>query len=128
MNSSAAGRAEILLLLLLTLIAFGARLYRVGSVSLAEDEAGKWLAIQQYRQGHFAGVNSEHPMWMKLLAWASLELGQRWNRWADNHRWLGAREEAFLPLPNLIFGAATTIVIYLLGKEMPAIPPSKINW
>ena len=68
MNSSAAGRAEILLLLLPTLLAFGARLYRVGSVSLAEDEAGKWRAIQQYRQGHFAGVNSEHPMWMKLLA------------------------------------------------------------
>ncbi len=118
MNSSAAGRAEILLLLLLTLIAFGARLYRVGSVSLAEDEAGKWLAIQQYRHGHFVGVNSEHPMMMKLLAWASLGLGQRWNQWADDHRWLRAREEAILRLPNLIFGAGTTIVIYLLGKEM----------
>ncbi len=118
MNSSAAGRAEILLLLLLTLIAFGARLYRVGSVSLAEDEAGKWLAIQQYRQGHFVGVNSEHPMLMKLLAWASLGLGQRWNQWADDHRWLRARDEAILRLPNLIFGAGTTIVIYVLGKEM----------
>ena len=118
MNSPVARWAEILFLLMLTLVAFGMRLYRVGSVSLAEDEAGKWFAIQQYKQGHFVGVNSEHPMLMKLLAWASLELGQRWNRWAGDHRWLLSREEASLRMPNLIFGALTTIVIYLLGKEM----------
>ena len=118
MNSHAARRAEIVFLSLLTLVAFGLRLYRVGSVSLAEDEATKWMAVQQYKQGHFVGVNSEHPMLMKLLAWGSLELGQRWNRWADDHHWLRAREEATLRMPNLIFGALTTVVIYLLGKEM----------
>ena len=52
MNSPAARRAEILLLLLLTLAAFGARLYRVGSISLA-------VASKYYL--HFIGLN--------LLVW-----------------------------------------------------------
>jgi hypothetical protein len=118
MNSPAVHRAEIIFLLLLVLAAFGVRLYRVGSISLAEDEAAKWQAIQEYRHGHFVGVNSEHPMLMKVLAWGSLELGERWNRWAGDRRWLRAREEALLRMPNLVFGALTTIVVYLLGKEM----------
>jgi hypothetical protein len=118
MNNFAARRAEVIFLLLLTLIAFGLRLYRVGTISLAEDEAGKWLAIQQYKQGHFVGVNPEHPMLMKLLAWASFEEGKQWNRWAGDHRWLRVREEAILRMPNIVVGALTTIVIYLLGKEM----------
>ncbi len=117
MNSLAARRAETFFLLLLTLAAFGLRFHRVGTISLAEDEAGKWLSIQQFKQGHFVGVNSEHPILMKLFVWASLGVGEQWNRWAGERPWR-AREETFLRLPNLLFGAATTVVIYLLGKEM----------
>lgn len=118
MSSSGTGRAEIAFLVLLTLSAFGARLHHLGTASLAEDEAAKWLAIQQYKQGHFVNVNGEHPMLMKLLAWGSLELGERWNRWAGGHLWLRAREEATVRFPNAVVGAATTIVIYALGKQM----------
>lgn len=118
MSRQGVRRAETIFVVLLTLAAFGLRLYRIGSISLAEDEAGKWAAIQQYRGGHFAGVNSEHPMLMKLLAWGSLALGERWNRAAVEHGWPEVREETWLRLPNLMFGAATTAVIFLLGKQM----------
>jgi 4-amino-4-deoxy-L-arabinose transferase-like glycosyltransferase len=118
MNSGRARRYELIFLILLTLGAFGLRIYRVGAIGLAEDEAGKWLAIQQYRQGHFAAVNSEHPMLMKLLAWGSLAAGGRWNQWAGEHRWPQARAETWLRLPNLFFGAATTLALYLLGRQM----------
>jgi hypothetical protein len=72
-----ARRTELWLALLLTLVAFGLRVYHIGSYSLSEDEAAKWQAIQQYRQGHFVGVNGEHPMLMKMLAWGSLSLGEQ---------------------------------------------------
>ena len=118
MNPSFQRRAEFAFLLLLTLGAFAIRAYRVGAVSLAEDETAKWEAIQEYKQGHFAGVNREHPMLMKLLAWGTLEVGERWNRFAVARSWPLASEEAWLRLPNLLLGAATTWVLYLLGREM----------
>ena len=67
-------------MLLLTVLAFSVRVYRVDFNSLSEDEVAKWAAIQEYRHGHFAGVNSEHPMLPKMLAWASLAAGERWGR------------------------------------------------
>jgi hypothetical protein len=118
MNSCRGRRAELFLLTLLFLLALALRLERAGTPSLAEDEAAKWLAIQQYRAGHFAGVNSEHPMLMKVLAWGSLEMGQAADRLAARHRLLHPHEEAWLRLPNLLFGAATTVVLYLLGRQM----------
>jgi len=77
--------------LLLTLLAFVVRIDRIGFNSLSEDESAKWLAVQEYRQGHFAGVNSEHPMMPKMLAWASLAVGERWNRLASLHGWPSMR-------------------------------------
>jgi hypothetical protein len=118
MSSAAARRAEFLFLLLLTLTAFGVRYYRVGSASLAEDEVIKWQAIREYKQGHFVGTNSEHPVLLKLLAWGSLELSQQWNRLVGSKRTLAVREEVALRLPNLIVGALTTIVLYFLGREL----------
>jgi len=102
----------------LFLLALALRLHRAGAPSLAEDEAAKWLAIRQYRAGHFAGVNSEHPMMMKVLAWASVDLGQAAGRIAAQRRLPHPRLEAWLRLPNILFGAATTIVLYLLGRQM----------
>ena len=52
----------------------------VGFYSLSEDESAKWAAVQEYGHGHFVGVNSEHPMLPKMLAWASLTIGERWGR------------------------------------------------
>ncbi len=94
------------------------RLYGIGAVGLAEDEAAKWSAIQEYRAGHFISVNPEHPLLLKMLAWGSLEVGTIWNHWATAHPSLQVREETALRFPNLLIGALTTIVIYLLGREM----------
>src|SRR5271165_7015585 len=113
-----ARRTGFVLALLLTVAAFGLRVYQIGSYSLSEDEAAKWQAIQQYRQGHFVAVNGEHPMLMKLLAWGSLSLGEQWNGLAIRHGWPTGAPEAWLRLPNVILGAATTFVLYLLARSL----------
>ncbi len=118
MNSAGARRIERLFLALLLLVGLGLRAYRLGQPSLAEDEAAKWDSIQKYRQGHFAGVNSEHPMVMKVLAWASLDAGERYNRWAVGHGWHAVRKEAWLRLPIALLGALTALVLYLVGQQM----------
>src|SRR5215813_3767371 len=78
-------RLDVAIALVLTLGAFTVRIHNVGFNSLSEDETAKWSAVQQYRQGHFAGVNAEHPMLMKTLAWTSLAIGEHWNRIAFLH-------------------------------------------
>jgi len=113
-----ARRTGFVLALLLTVAAFGLRVYQIGSYSLSEDEAAKWQAIQQYRQGHFVAVNGEHPMLMKLLAWGSVSLGERWNVYAFKQGWPSVSAEASLRLPNVILGAATTFVLYLLARAL----------
>ena len=118
MNSGRAPRFERLFLALLFLVALGLRLYRIGQPSLSEDEAAKWDAIQQYRQGHFAGVNCSHPMVMKMMAWASLDFGELYNHWALAHGGHGLPLEAWLRLPIVFFGAATSIVLFLLACQM----------
>lgn len=114
-RSTFARRTELLLVLLLTLAAFAVRAWHAGSYSLSEDEAAKWEAIQQYRQGHFAGVNAEHPMLMKLLAWGSLSAAEQWNK---HHAQPVISPEAALRLPNVVLGAATTFAIYLLARVL----------
>jgi hypothetical protein len=118
MNSTRGRRLEQLFLALLFLFALGVRLYRVGQPSLSEDEATKWEAIQQYRKGHFAGVNSEHPMVMKMMAWGSLDAGEALNRWIVAHGSHPVRREVWLRLPIVLFGAATAVFLYLLGRQM----------
>src|SRR5215472_14762963 len=78
---------EAVMVLLLTVLAFSVRLYRVDFNSLSEDEVAKWTAVQEYRHGHFVGVNSEHPMLPKVLAWGSLTFGEHWGRVAAGHGW-----------------------------------------
>ena len=109
---------ELAIVLLLTLLAFAVRLYRVDFNSLSEDESAKWAAIQEYRHGHFAGVNSEHPMLPKVLAWASLATGERWSRVAAAHGWPSLKPEGWLRMPNVLFGAAAAAVLFLFCRRM----------
>ncbi|HVN08811.1 MAG TPA: phospholipid carrier-dependent glycosyltransferase, partial [Patescibacteria group bacterium] len=111
-------RAEIALLTALTLAALAVRAYRINETSLAEDEASKLAAAREYRQGHFSGVNAEHPMLLKLMIWGSLEVGDRVSRTSPAQPWPQGRVELWLRLPNVILGAATTLLIYLLGLEL----------
>ena len=111
-------QTELWLALLLTLASFGLRVHQIGFYSLSEDETAKWQAIEEYRQGHFVGVNSEHPMLMKLLAWGSVSLGEHWNARATRHGWPTGTPEAWLRMPNVILGAATTFLLYLLARSL----------
>src|ERR1700747_591333 len=82
--------------LLLTVLAFSVRLNHVDFNSLSEDASAKWAAVQESRHGPLVGVNSEHPMMLKALAWVSLTAGERWNRLASLYRWPTMRPEGWL--------------------------------
>jgi hypothetical protein len=110
--------------LLLAVLAFAVRFNHVDFNSLSEDESAKWTAIQEYRQGHFVGVNSEHPMMLKVLAWASLAAGERWNRLASLHGWPTMRPEGWLRLPNVFLGAATAAILFLFCRRMMGVAGS----
>lgn len=112
------------LALLLAVSAFVVRIDRIEFNSLSEDETAKWQAIQEYRQGHFVGVNSEHPMLMKVLAWTSVATGERWNHLAAAHHWPSIRIEGWLRLPSVLLGAATAAVLFLFCREMMGLAGS----
>ena len=88
-------------LALLIVIGFGLRVSQLSAIGFAEDEMNKLEAIHAYERGDFS-ANSEHPMLMKLLMWASLR-----NAPVDS-------EEAALRLPNALIGALTVIPLFLL--------------
>ena len=115
---------ELAIVFLLTVLAFAVRVYRVDFNSLSEDESAKWEAVQEYRHGHFAGVNSEHPILPKMLAWASLTMGERWGRLAAAHGWSSLNPEGWLRLPNVLFGAATTAIVFFLCRRMMGVAGS----
>ena len=115
---------EAVIVLLLTVLAFAVRVYRVDFNSLSEDESAKWAAVQEYRHGHFVGVNSEHPMLPKMLAWASLTAGQRWSGVVAVHGWPSLNPEGWLRLPNVLFGAATTAILFLFCRRMMGVAGS----
>ncbi|MGD0416231.1 MAG: glycosyltransferase family 39 protein [Terriglobales bacterium] len=115
---------KAVIVLLLTVLAFSVRLYRVDFNSLSEDEVAKWAAVQEYRHGHFVGVNSEHPMLPKMLAWASLTVGERWSRVAVTHGWPSLNPEGWLRFPNVLFGAATTAILFLFCRRMMGVAGS----
>ena len=110
--------------LLLTILAFAVRWNHVDFNSLSEDESAKWAAVQEYRHGHFVGVNSEHPMMLKVLAWASLTGGERWNRVASLHSWPTLGPEGWLRFPNVLLGAGTAAVLFLFCRCMMGVAGS----
>ena len=88
-------------LALLVILGFGLRVTQLGAIGFAEDEMNKLDAVHAYERGDFA-ANSEHPMIMKVLMWASLRAGP------------ASSEEAALRLPNALIGALTVIPLFLL--------------
>ena len=92
-------------LALLVILGFGLRCTQLSAIGFAEDEMNKLDAIHSYERGDFS-ANSEHPMVMKMLMWASLRAG------------LGDSEEAALRLPNVLIGALTVIPLFLLTAAL----------
>jgi hypothetical protein len=88
-------------LVFLVVFGFGLRAAQLGAVGFAEDEMNKLDAIHAYQRGDFT-ANSEHPMLMKLLMWASLRVIP------------AGSEEAALRFPNALIGALTAIPLFLL--------------
>jgi hypothetical protein len=109
---------ETVAVLVLTIVAFAVRVHQIDFYSLSEDESAKWAAIQEYRHYHFCGVNSEHPILPKVLAWASLTAGEHWSQVAAKYHWPSLMSEGWMRLPNVIFGALTAAVLYLLCRRM----------
>ena len=92
-------------LALLVVLGFGLRVTQLGAIGFAEDEMNKLDAIHAYERGDFS-ANSEHPMLMKMLMWASVR-----NAPMDS-------EEARLRLPNALVGALTVIPLFLLTSAL----------
>jgi hypothetical protein len=88
-------------LALLVVLGFGLRMTQLGAIGFAEDEMNKLDAIHAYGRGDFS-ANSEHPMVMKVLMWASV-------------RGLPtSSEEVALRFPNALIGSLTVIPLFLL--------------
>ncbi|HEU5460449.1 MAG TPA: glycosyltransferase family 39 protein, partial [Pyrinomonadaceae bacterium] len=92
-------------LALLVILGFGIRFTQLSAIGFAEDEMNKLDAVHSYERGDFS-ANSEHPMVMKMLVWASLRSGA------------GDSEEAALRLPNVLIGALTVIPLFLLTAAL----------
>ncbi len=111
-------RLLIATLAVLVIAGFGFRVSSLGAEGLSEDELNKLQAVADYREHGLTSANGEHPLLMKALQTCSLVLVDKWN----SVSFLGARNpvspETALRLPGAIFGALTSILIYLLATEL----------
>jgi len=108
----------IVTLAMLVFVGFGLRLSNLSSEGLSEDELNKLEAVADYREHGLTSANGEHPLLMKALLTGSLVLADKWNSisFLGGHRHIPP--ETALRLPSTIFGALTTILIYLLAAEL----------
>jgi len=99
---------------------FGFRVIGLSSEGLSEDELNKLNAVADYRANGLTGANGEHPMLMKALQAATIIVAEKWN----NSSFVAARPanriapETALRLPGTIFGALSTLLIFLIASEL----------
>jgi hypothetical protein len=105
-------RYAVVVLVMLAVVGFTLRVGGISRVGLAEDEINKLEAVHAYERGDFTD-NAEHPMVMKVLIFASVELARAWNGRARAE--LQISDEAALRLPNIVFGSLTVFPIFLLA-------------
>ena len=106
-------RGLTLALAALVIISFGLRLSGIERVGFAEDEINKLDAVRSYERGDIS-PNAEHPMLMKALMYASMQVAHVWNARAET----GISDEAALRFPNILFGALTVLPIFLLTAAL----------
>jgi Dolichyl-phosphate-mannose-protein mannosyltransferase len=108
-------RLKVAALIFIVLLGFVLRLRGLGRVGFNEDEVHKVEAARAYLHGKFS-ANLEHPMLMKSMVAVSLAAADFWNR---EGRGAGAvPDEIAVRLPNVIFGALTALVLFLVGQEL----------
>jgi dolichyl-phosphate-mannose-protein mannosyltransferase len=105
--------SKTLVVAIVSVLVLAGLVLRVSGLSadgLSEDELNKLNAVQDYREHGITAANGEHPMLMKSLQTASIVVAEK----------LGSRmaPETALRLPSAIFGALTTVLIYLLVAEL----------
>jgi hypothetical protein len=108
----------VAILTVLVLVGLGFRVSSLSAEGLSEDELNKLQAVADYRQHGLTSANSEHPLLMKALLTGSLVLADEWNSIPSLAGRRPISPEAALRLPSTIFGALTTILIYLLAAEL----------
>lgn len=107
-------------LVVLIVAGFGFRATGLSAEGLSEDELNKLNAVADYRARGLTGTNGEHPMLMKGLQAATIILAEKWN----NSSFVAARPanriapETALRLPGAIFGALSTLLIFLIASEL----------
>ena len=114
-------RLLIFTLSLLTLAGFGLRVVGLSAEALSEDEFNKLSAVADYRAHGLTGANGEHPLLMKALETVTLVAAEKWNSASfvrAHPAGLSIPVEAALRFPGVIFGALTTLLIYLLAAEL----------
>jgi hypothetical protein len=111
-------KVAIATLTLLILIGFGLRVSGLSAEGLSEDELNKLQAVADYREHGLTSANGEHPLLMKALQTGSLVLVDKWNSISFLRRNNPISPETALRLPSAIFGAFTSLLIYLLATEL----------
>src|SRR5437764_237378 len=117
------GCRSSLALLLGALVLFGLafRAAGVGVEGFGEDELNKLQAVEDYRAHGLTSANGEHPMLMKALLTLSLASADFWNSLAPataRPDTLRVSPETALRFPSALFGALTSVLVYLLAAEL----------
>jgi hypothetical protein len=99
---------------------FGFRLSGLGAEGLSEDELNKLRTVSDYRTKGLTSTNGEHPFLMKALMTTSIVTVEGWNEgsFAAGMSSLRVSEETALRLPAALFGAFTSLLIFLVVAEL----------
>ncbi len=110
----------IAVLALIILVGFGFRATQLGAEGLSEDELNKLRAVEDYRANGLTAANGEHPMLMKAMLTVSIVAAEKWNQLSlvAAHPSLHVSTEMALRLPAAIFGALTSLLIFLVVSEL----------
>ncbi len=107
-------------LCVLVVAGFALRANGLSSEGLSEDELNKLEAVNEYRSHGLSSANGEHPLLMKALLTVSVVMADAWDRTSlvSSHPELNIPVETSLRLPGALFGALTSIIIFLVATEL----------
>lgn len=110
----------IVALALIIVVGFGLRIAQLGAEGLSEDELNKLQAVEDYRANGLTSANGEHPMLMKALLTTSIVAAETWNASSivASNPSLSISTEAVLRIPGALFGALTSLLIFLVVTEL----------
>ena len=106
-----------MVVVLFIMIGFGLRVNQLGAESLSEDELNKLQTVQDYRTNGLSGKNGEHPFLMKGLQTVSIVAAEMLNNSVSAPQYKISDETA-LRFPAALFGTFSTLLIFLLVREL----------